>query len=58
MQIKDERHKKQLRAFNTRLKQFESVLRGIQLEHFATEEDDRDNIDWTLDTNPKRRRVE
>ena len=45
MQIKDKQHKKQLRAFNARLKQFKLVLRGIQLEHFATEEDDRDNID-------------
>lgn len=58
MQIKDERHKKQLGAFNARLKQFESVSRGIQPEHFATEEDDGDDIDWTPDTNPKRRRVE
>lgn len=58
MQIKDKRHKKQLGAFNARLKQFESASRRIQPEHFATEEDDGDDIDWTPDTNPKRRRVE
>jgi hypothetical protein len=57
-QLEENQHKRQLKQFKITLKELGLASRGLEKEDFAMEGDDEDDMEWTPDTKPKRRRVE